>query len=330
VFIPAGLFAWNAFRSGPAPHGALGRAGYPSPPGSGYWILLPDQVDPVPDSSSGAVKIVALTNLPDGTLYSTSTSESGSCCPAVKGGQIVLHETNNSCNGLVGNVGNSPGLSVTITTSADTGRGMILGGPFVQGGGSDLPHQPDSVLRVLGHDFENLSGDQVVEKDGHKQLIATGNYAWPEPQCGPDPLPLFGGPKCDPEQFENQLQGSNLKDAMTEVMGALTQARMCEFWSVELPPDVEAQHPWPEFSAQWRNWFLNPPKDLSDAQSNSGWTQEPVTWHVTDQQGDRYFIDITDHDRVIASLEIHALPDFCSNCSKNVVPFWGVTAWTLH
>ncbi len=332
VFAAAGVLTWNAFRTGPRTEGLPVPAGtYPSPPTSGYWIVFPDQPDPAPNSTEGAVKIVALTNLPDGTLYSVDTSESGSCCPAVKDGQIVLHESNNSCYGRVGAIGNSPGLSVTITAGLDIGQG-VRPGPMIPGdGGWEPPHQPDSVLRILGDHFQNLSGDQVVdEPDGSKQLVATARYAWPEPQCGPDPLPLFGGPTCDPTQFDNQLQGDTLQDAMTDLMGALTQARMCEFWSVDLPPDVEAQHPWPEFAAQWRDWYLHPPKDFSDARSNSGWTQEPVTWRVTDRQGDRYFVDITDHGQVIANLEIDALPDFCPSCGKDVVPFWGVVAWTLH
>jgi hypothetical protein len=331
VFAAAGVFTWNAFRGTPGREGPVAIGGtYPSPPSSGYYILFPDQPEPVPNSNDGAVKIVALTNLPDGTLYSVDTSESGSCCPDVKDGQIVLHESNNSCYGLVGAIGNSPGLSVTITTAPDIGQG-VRPGPMVPGdGGWQPPHQPDSVLQILGDHFENLSGDQVVEKDGEKELVANATYSWPEPQCGPDPLPLFGGPTCDPSQFDNQLQGDTLPDAMTDLMGALTQARMCEFWSVDLPPDVEAQHPWPEFAAQWRDWFLHPPKDFSDAQSNAGWTQEPVTWRVTDRQGDRYFVDVTDHGQAIASLEIDALPDFCRSCGNNVVPFWGLVAWTLH
>jgi hypothetical protein len=332
IFIAAGTFAWRAFLSGSAELGPTVPAGYPSPPASGYWVLFPDAPELVPARSDGTVDVIALTNLPEGTIYATSTSESGSCCPAVSDGHIALEESNGSCYGWVGSIGDSPGLSITITTSADLGQNMVLSGPVKPGGGegSEPPHQPDSVLEILGDHFENLTGDQVVMKDGEKQLVATASYPWPEPQCGPDPLPLFGGPTCEPSDYDNQLQGDSLEEAMGEVMGALSQARMCEFWSTELPPEIEALHPWPEFAAQWRAWYLNPPKDFSDAQSNSGWTQEPFTWRLIDRQGDRYFVDVTDHGEVIASLEIDALPDFCPGCDPNVVPFWGVVDWTLH
>jgi hypothetical protein len=40
--------------------------------------------------------------------------------------------------------------------------------------------------------------------------------------------------------------------------------------------------------------------------------------------------DITDHGETIASLEVDSLPDFCPNCGKDVVPFWGVVDWTLR
>ncbi len=117
---------------------------------------------------------------------------------------------------------------------------------------------------------------------------------------------------------------------MGDVMGALTQARMCEFWGIDLPPSVEVQHPWPDFAKQWRDWFLNPPKDFSDARSDAHWDLEPLTWHLLSQQGNRYFVDVTDHDQVIISLELDPLPDYCPSCDPGVVPFWGVVDWQLH
>jgi hypothetical protein len=41
-------------------------------------------------------------------------------------------------------------------------------------------------------------------------------------------------------------------------------------------------------------------------------------------------VDVTDHGRVILSLEVDALPDYCMTCGANVVPFWGVVDWTFH
>jgi hypothetical protein len=53
--------------------------GYPSPPASGYYILLPDQAEQMEDSDA---RVTALTNLPDGTLLDISTTKrrtSNSC-----------------------------------------------------------------------------------------------------------------------------------------------------------------------------------------------------------------------------------------------------------
>jgi hypothetical protein len=300
-------------------------------PSAGYFVHLPDQPLPVAGSNAGTVRVVAPTNLPDGTLFSTSTdlygstpgssaAGEGSSADSVKDGTMTFTIGNHTCNGLVGAIGDSAGFAVTVTASAK---------PVGNWSGNPPPQQPDSVVRILGTDFENLTGDQVVvNHDGSKSLVATATYTWPEPQCGPDAFPLWGRPDCQAEQ--GQLQGDSLKEAMGEVMGALSQARMCEFWGLELPPEVAAQHPWPEFSARWRDWYTNPPKDFSDANPDSSWEQPPFTWHETGQNGDRHFVDVTDHGQVILGLEVDALPGYCPNCSQNVVPFWGVVDWTFH
>jgi hypothetical protein len=314
--------AWRAFGPGsnaPATGGASASASQ-----GGYYVSFP----PDADRGEGAfsAQVTAATNLPNGTLVSISTTDEGTCCPAVKDGTIAVTTSDGSCYALVGAAGSSSGFTVTITAKPDFLPWVVIGpGP----GNTNPPQQPASVLAILGQHFENLSGDQVVtQPDGSKWLVATADFTWPSPRCGGDPLPLFGGVDCQPQQ--EQLQGDDLAGAMTDIMGTITQARMCEFWGIELPPSVEAQHPWPAFAKQWRDWFLNPPKDFSDAQSNSGWTEEPVTWRLVRQQGDRYFVDITDHDTVIISLEVDRLPDYCPTCDRNVVPFWGVVDWTLR
>jgi hypothetical protein len=300
-------------------------------PSASYFVHLPDQPLPIAGSNAGTVRIVAPTNLPDGTLFSTSTdvygstpgtsaSGEGSSGDSVKDGTMTFTIGNHSCNGLVGAIGDSAGFAVTVTASAK---------PVGNWSGNPPPQQPDSVVQILGPDFENLTGDQVVvNHDGSKSLVATATYTWPQPQCGSDAFPLWGGPDCQPQQ--GQLQGDSLKEAMGEVMGALSQARMCEFWGLELTPDVATQHPWAGFSSRWRDWYTNPPKDFSDANSSSSWDQPPFTWHETGQNGDRHFVDVTDHGQVILSLEVDALPNYCPNCSQNVVPFWGVVDWTFH
>ena len=156
--------------------GATASNGYPSPPSSGYWIVFPDAPEPVSDGSDGAVKIVALTNLPDGTLFGVNTERGGMCCLPVTHGQMVIEESSSACDLMAGD--HNPGTSVTIWTFADIGQ-HVLGVPI----GSQPPQQPDSVLAILGAHFENLTGDQVVDRGGERGLVASASYAWPEPLC---------------------------------------------------------------------------------------------------------------------------------------------------
>ncbi len=326
VFVGGAVLAWRTL--------GVADTGHPAGPSggtdAGYHVQFPDSIE-------SADRIEAVTNLPEGTLFeerseifgptaASSESEGFGCCTKVQDGRIVVKVENSTCYNHVGATADSSGFSVGITvrpTFDDFQPSIPAGGTW------EPPTQPAAVFAVLGRHFENVTGDQVVTfDDGTRQLVATARYAWPGPQCGGDPLPLFGGPDCPPQP--EQLQGDDIKEAMGEIMGAISQARMCEFWGTELPPDVEAQRPWPEFAKQWRDWFLNPPKDFSDAKSDAYWDLEPFTWHLVRQQGDRHFVDIADHGQVIISLEIDALPDYCPDCDPGVVPFWGVVDWTLH
>jgi hypothetical protein len=316
VFVVGVVLVWQAFGRGGV---ARPDRAYPSPPASGYYVLFPEQAEQGSDAISA--EITAITNLPDGTLMSISTTNEGSCCPPVKDGKLVISTQNSACYGFVG-AGNSPGFTAEVTAQPDFR-------PWAAPGASNAkpPEQPVGVLDILGRHFENLSGDQVVDKpDGSKWLVAEGAFTWPEPQCGADPIPLFGGPKCDPE--EQQLQGEALREAMEDVMGMLSQGRMCEFWSVLLPPDVEATHPWPEFAAEWREWLMR--QDFSDAQPTSGWQEGALRWQLAHREGDRYIVEVIHDGQAIATLELRPLPDHCPSCSPSVVPFWGVMDWDLQ
>lgn len=294
-------------------------------PDDGYAITFPDEARAIDNADA---EIVAQTNLPEGTLVWITTTSGGSCCPAVEHGAIVYTTQNSTCFGLVGDTADSEGFDLTITVQREFD--IQFPGPMLAGEGESGPQvQPDSVLAVLGEDFEHLTGDQVVEHpDGSRALVATARFGWPEPQCGGDQLPLFGGPDCEAQ--EGQLQGGSLDEAMGEVMGALAQARMCEFWGLMLPAEVEAEHPWPEFAAEWREWYLNPPKDFSDAFSDSTWSNEPFTWHVVEVDGDRHVVEVTHHGEPMIRLDLLPMPDYCPSCDAGVVPFWGVVAWQLY
>jgi hypothetical protein len=115
---------------------------------------------------------------------------------------------------------------------------------------------------------------------------------------------------------------------MVEVMGAISQGRMCEFWGVMVPTDVEAQHPWPEFSAEWRAWLLE--QDFSDAEPSGHWSTGPLHWVRAGGGSGASTVDVIHDGRRIATLEFQPLPDYCPNCGANVVPFWGITAWQLY
>jgi hypothetical protein len=322
--LPLGLIALLAaavIGNRDTPTGPIPR-GYPEPPHDGYYVMFPEEAEAADDFGA---HVAALTNLPDGTLVSIQTTNEGTCCPAVEEGRIDLTTSDGTCYGLVGAIGTSTGFEVTIIARPDID--LQMPGPF-DGGDWEPPEQPEAVLATLGERFEHLTGNQVVvQEDGSKHLVATASYPWPEPSCGGKPLPLFGGEDC--VAAEGQLQGSSLEEAMTEVMGALTQARMCEFWGLMLPPEVAAEHPWADFAREWRAWFLDPPKDFSDARSNAGWTDEPVTWHEMRRDGEVHIIAVTDHGERVATLELTPLPAYCPRCDANVVPFWGVTEWSF-
>jgi hypothetical protein len=329
VFVAAGIVTVRAFDIAQRP-ARVSAVGYPSPPASGYYILLPDQggITATPNQQF-SVRMTAITNLPEGTLVGWNAGDTGTCCPPVSDGKIVMTFGDSSCYGPVGDVGNSPGFDVEITARPDTGDLKFIG-PGTNG----PPEQPPSVIDVLGPHFENLTGDQVVvQQDGSKWLVSNGHYRWPQPECGGDPIPLFGGPKCDPSEYQQQLQGGTLAEAMGDVMGAINQGRMCEFWSVMLPPEVEADHPWPEFADEWRSWLLQ--QNFSDSQSSADWTTGPLRWQQVGAchgsgLGDCDLVDVLHDSERIASLHLQQLPDYCPSCSSNVVPFWGVTDWTLY
>jgi hypothetical protein len=268
VFATAGIFAWRAFAPDSTRPAEVWEPGYPTPPPSGYYILLPDQAEQMADFN---VRVTALTNLPDGTLLDVSMTDMGSCCLPLEDSRVTFETQDSACFGFVGQHPDGTSFDVTITAKPDF-EPWVVPGPATD---TSPPQQPESVLRILGSGFENLSGDQVqLQDDGSKWLVSTGTVPWPQPRCGGNPMPLFRGPDCSPDEYQQQLQADDLAGPMSEVMGTISQGRMCEFWSVMLLPEVEAQHPWPEFSAEWRAWLLE--QDFSDAEPTSDWAPGPL------------------------------------------------------
>jgi hypothetical protein len=302
--------------------------GYPSPPAWGYYILFPDQAErSQAQGETFRVRVTALTNLPDGTLLDITTTDEGTWLHPGEGLEDHVHHAGRRLLRLRRAASEGSTFDVTITAKPSF-EPWIIPGP---GPSPKAPQQPDPVVDVLGRDFDNLSGDQIqTQGDGSKWLVAKGTVPWPQPRCGEDPIPLFGGEVCDPNQFQQQLQGDDLAGVMDEVMGTISQGRMCEFWSVMLPPDVEAQHPWPAFSSEWHTWLLQ--QDFSDAEPASDWSQGALHWVESGSTGNedgQTTVDIFHDGKRIATLVLQPLPDYCPNCEPDVVPFWGVVSWHL-
>lgn len=286
-----------------------------------YYIHFPAAPTNVTDGSGRqGARFVATTNLPDGTRVSLSGPE-GSCCPQAEHGKIAIDTYGNeSCYHLVGNAGNAPPYPVTITVQPVFNFGFPGPGP------SAPPKQPESVLEALGKHFERMRGPQVHHTKDGNVLVASTTYSWPSPQCG-GPLPLFGGPTCSYKEGNSQLQGGDtLAEAMPDVMGAIAQARMCEFWQADLTPTAQASITWPAFAAQWRQWYLDPPKRFGPPNSE-GWEGAGLAWHVVSRRGHRYDVLVTYRGHPLLRLQLVPLPNYCPGCGANVVPFWGVASW---
>jgi hypothetical protein len=151
VFAAGGVLAWRAFPPGSTGPAQVWRLGYPSPPASGYYILLPDQAERM---DAFTAHVTALTNLPDGTLVDISTTDEGTCCLPVKDSKIAFTTQDSACFGFVGQEPSGTTFDATITAKPDF-EPWVVPGPFDED--PKPPQQPDRVLRILGQRFENLS-----------------------------------------------------------------------------------------------------------------------------------------------------------------------------
>ena len=328
--LAAGVFVVPALRmrSGEGPQAAAsGATSYPPPPLTGYYVLFPS----VPDGG----RVIAITNLPEGTRYSTtahvygpttgSEQEGGGgfgCCPSVHNGYMGAEAWNESCNNPVGSIGNSSGFDVTIEVRSDFSGEMGPSPP--DGFPPDQTSQPDSVLTVLGSHLENLTGDQVKDlPNGGKEIVATASYSWTEPQCD-QTYPLWGGdPDCTPGSANAHVDLRELKGAMDEVIGTISQARMCEFWQTMLTNDGRAKHLWPEFSDEWSAWYRVGPKDFSALDPGSS----PLTWRTISGDGQSSVVDVFDRGTPVLELRMTTLQD-CA-CAVSMTPPWHVASWTF-
>jgi hypothetical protein len=146
-----------------------------------YEVTFPLEPTPV-DGQPGHYIIPVTTNLPDGTMtaheYTDSQGEGGGCCTSFDQGTIPLPLVNNRCTD---NDGILQGSNVTVQLIVAPDFAFYRHGPAgIQNSG---PTQPDTVLAVLGSDFQNLNGPDVQVQRGVRMLIASHEYQLPADTC---------------------------------------------------------------------------------------------------------------------------------------------------
>jgi hypothetical protein len=188
AFIAIALFgvavfvAWRAFGS------PLQRDAASNP--SGYFLLFPDEVT----VTYGDANLIIQTNLPDGTRYEiraeglgppATESEMQVCCEQLTGGQILFPF---GCSNYSAPINGRSGFTIQVVVRPVWDDTLSGGGPIGQPR-PPPPQQPEDVLAILGENFENVEGEQVVVDDeGTRQLVAEGLYVDAAFNCVGDSL----------------------------------------------------------------------------------------------------------------------------------------------
>ncbi len=166
---------------------ALGRSGIKPLPAlrirNGYGIQFPD--GPLGYERKGLAVIDAATNLPDGTkvnlyLFGADVESPGQA--VVKDGRIPIRIWNGFCHETEAGL---EGTTTKVTAVVSPVSGFVPAGGGRAGGGqyTPPPWQPPSVQAVLGPHFERLTGDQVVNQDGRRMLVASKLVQLPADTC---------------------------------------------------------------------------------------------------------------------------------------------------
>ncbi|TMK78402.1 MAG: hypothetical protein E6G47_09810 [Actinobacteria bacterium] len=169
------------------------------PVGHGYVIRFPD--GPLGYEKKGLAILDAATNLPAGTkvdLYYFSAEEENPGETDVKDGRIPIRLWNGFCHATERGL---EGTTMKITAIVSPVSTEVLGGGGrIRQPAPPPPWQPPSVQAVLGPYFEKVSGDQVVEQGGQRELVASTLFQLPAGTCqkvygdvppGPFPQPPF-------------------------------------------------------------------------------------------------------------------------------------------
>jgi hypothetical protein len=155
---------------------------------NGYGIAIP--TSPLGYEKKGMAILDAATNLPSGTkvslyLFSADIETPGQS--VVMDGRIPIRIWNGFCHqterGLEGTTTKVTVVVSPLSSLVAHGGSRIGGTPPPGGLGSPPPFQPPGVRAVLGQYFERLTGDQVIEENGTKRLIASTLIRLPADTC---------------------------------------------------------------------------------------------------------------------------------------------------
>lgn len=148
----------------------------------GYGIQFPD--GPLGYEKKGLAVVDAATNLPDGTkvslyLFGADVESPGQA--VVKDGRIPIRIWNGFCHeteqGIEGTT-----TKVTVVVSP-VSQSITAGGRVGAGHYSPQPQQPLNVQKALGPNFERLTGEQVIEDNGRRLLVASKLVRLPADTC---------------------------------------------------------------------------------------------------------------------------------------------------
>ena len=298
-----------------------------STPKDGYFLDFPDTIMATDDVNGGA-DIEMRTNLPDGTCAALDYGIDGgdgsgySSCFKVSDGVLPVTVNDHSCYNLVGHVGDSFGFSATITVAPTLEEGRIRGGfgPQPGPGYTPPPYQPASVRAELGEHFERLNGPQVTERGDERVIVISRDYEWPPGRCDAT-LRSFMPEECP--ATSQQLQADRVGGAAGEVIGQLSQARLCEMWDLSLTPEAEERHPYPQFRDEVYAWLQN----LGDL--GGGPDDFALTWREVAASGLRHDVELLYRGTPVANLVFVELPDAPHADDPGIIPFWGLDEYVL-
>lgn len=226
----------------------------------GYYIDLPLEAKrPSIDSTGGAVLNVT-SNLPDGTIAQITTDVPGQEWPLRRfvAGTLKLRQPNYCVAGpnkdLIAHgfdiqVVVVPDLSLIRTNHGGTCRSLTNCGVG--------PLQPRSVQRILGSNFERLTGDSVTPFLGTRAIVVAAHYTWSGDECPFGLIDLdVGAPRsCEPASkgLNDDEGGADPEQVAQSVTMLLGHNRVCDLYSFTTER-FRKSVPWSELRNRVKQW----------------------------------------------------------------------------